>query len=76
MNRRGMLKRIGAATAGTSALAAGAASGEEPREVEIDGEQYLVYQDPETVSPEDLTSSDVCTCDYCDPWLCNICGPC
>lgn len=78
MNRRTVLKRMGTATAGASALAAGAVSadGSKPgQEITVDGERYLAFTDGE-IDPADVESSDVCDCDYCDPNLCSYCGPC
>ena len=75
MNRRTLLKRVGAAVGGT-AVVGGTASAERER-VTIDGEEYLVRSDVdvESLDPEaiegDRIDSQVCggICYY----FCSVC---
>ncbi|OIB58292.1 hypothetical protein [Natrialba sp. SSL1] len=77
MNRRTILKRASAAGLGVATIGAGSAAARnddpEVRRVEIDGETYLVFGD---ATVDDLSEDDLCTCDNCDPVLCDWCGPC
>lgn len=78
MNRRTLLRRIGAAAAGTAAAVGGTASAERV-EVEIDGTRYWARADlVRDRDPASIDTDSVLTCcescDYdCD---CGYCGDC
>lgn len=71
MDRRTMLRRIGAAAAGTGLLAGTGSA--ETRTVEIDGETYLTWDHVSDAQLRNVDASSTCECPDCDPSICLVC---